>query len=187
MKQPRKGKLFVVSGPSGSGKSTLTRMALEKTSVILSVSATTRQPGKNEVDGRDYYFLSKEKFQERIEKDMFLEHAQVFDNFYGTPAPEVLAMLDEGKSVLLEIDIQGALQVFNNFPEACGVLILPPDEKELKRRLDSRGRDDEQTIAKRIAKAQWETQTANDSGKYKHTIVNDELDEALDKLVNILN
>ncbi|MCF7958093.1 MAG: guanylate kinase [Phycisphaerae bacterium] len=183
-KQP--GRLIVISGPSGSGKSTLTRIGLERTGLHLSLSATTRQPGPNETDGKDYHFISRQKFEEMIAADEFLEYAQVFDNYYGTPVGPLNKKLAEGQNVILEIDIQGGLQVFKRFPDAQGILILSPDMKELQNRLEKRARDDAETIKKRLAKAEWEIQTAQQSGHYKHILINDNLKKAAEELVDIL-
>ena len=184
----RKGKLFVISGPSGSGKSTLAKRAVAQTKMELSISATTRAPGANEVEGKDYYFLSEEDFLRKVEAGEFLEYAQVFDNYYGTPTKPVQEKLVQGKGVVLEIDVQGAQQVFGKLSagQAEGILILPPNEKELRRRLQGRGRDDELTINKRLAKAQWEIAQARTSGNYQHTIVNNDLDKATEQLITIL-
>jgi len=184
--ESQKGKLFVVSGPSGSGKSTLVRRAVNKTQVQLSISATTRPRGEKETDGKDYYFIDKEEFEKKIKAGEFLEYAMVFDHYYGTPAGPVNQMLEKGKTVVLEIDIQGALQVFKSVPEAEGVLILPPNDKELRRRLESRGRDDAETINKRLAKAQWEIEQAVASGNYNYVVVNDDLDESTKQISQIL-
>ena len=175
----KKGVLFVVSGPSGSGKSTLCRLLAERTEVWVSVSATTRPRSESEVDGKDYYFLTDEEFRQKIEADEFLEYAEVFGHWYGTPAEPVRKMLADGQTVVLEIDVQGAAQVFERFPEAQGVLVLPPDDEELKRRLHDRGREGAEVIAKRLVKAHWEIKQAKASGKYEHVIINDDLQEAV--------
>jgi len=180
------GKLFVVSGPSGSGKSTLSRALTEKTGVQVSVSATTRNRGEEEVEGKDYFFLSQEEFLRQIKAGGFLEYAQVFGHYYGTPAGPVQKMLSAGQSVVLEIDVQGAGQVFKQFPEAEGILVLPPDEDELHRRLSCRGRDDAQTIKKRLAKAKWEIQQAQDCPNFKHVIVNENLQVAIEQIIAIV-
>ncbi len=180
------GKLFVISGPSGSGKGTLTRALIERSNAVLSVSSTTRGAGPNEVDGTDYFFVTKEEFESKIAAGDLLEYAVVFDNYYGTPAGPVKKLLAEGKTVVLEIDVQGGLQVFENMPSACGVLIVPPSEKELHRRLVSRGRDEAKVIEKRLEKARWEIETAHSSGKYLFEIVNDDLETAINELVNIV-
>jgi guanylate kinase len=179
-------KLFIISGPSGSGKSTICRAVLDQTDAQLSVSATTRPCSKNETDGKDYYFLSESEFEEKIRQDAFLEYARVFDHYYGTPAEPVRKTLAEGKTVVLEIDVQGASQVFDKFPEAIGILILPPENDELRRRLCSRGRDDPETIEKRLAKAQKEIIQARTDGRYQHTIINDDLSQAIETAVALI-
>jgi len=180
------GKLLVISGPSGSGKSTLCRRAVKQTGARLSISATTRPPGKNEVNAKEYFFLTEKEFLARIDAGEFLEYAQVFGHYYGTPAPAVEKMLDQGLTVVLEIDVQGAAQVFDRFPDALGILVLPPNEQEVKRRLQSRGREEQDVIDTRLAKAQWEIAQAQDSGRYAHTIVNDNLDQATEELVKLI-
>jgi guanylate kinase len=186
MPTEKTGRLFVVSGPSGSGKSTLCRAAAARAGVHLSVSATTRPPGDAEVDGKDYYFLGKDDFLEKVEAGRFLEYARVFDYYYGTPAQPVLKKLEEGRSVLLEIDIQGGGQVFENYPKAVGILILPPSFEELAQRLRERGRDDEETIQKRLAKAQAEVDEAQRNQRYQHTVVNEDLEETIEELMKLI-
>ena len=181
------GKLFVISGPSGSGKSSLCRLAIPQTSVRLSVSATTRYRSNGEVDGKEYHFLTREEFEKKIQAQEFLEYAEVFGNYYGTPARDVEKWLEQGQNVVLEIDVQGALQVFKNHPDAIGIFILPPNAEELEKRLRCRGREDEQIIQKRLQKAQWEIEQAHDCPQYTHKVVNDRLDEAVKQLVKILN
>ncbi|MBN1844077.1 MAG: guanylate kinase [Sedimentisphaerales bacterium] len=180
------GRFLVVSGPSGSGKSTLCRRAAARTGAHLSVSATTRPKSPGEVEGRDYYFMSEPEFLAQEQAGEFLESARVFDHYYGTPRRRVQEQLDRGRTVILEIDVQGALQVFGAFPQAEGILILPPDRAELIRRLRTRRRDSEQTIEKRLAKAEWEIEQAKNSGRYGHTICNDNLEEATAALVALI-
>jgi len=180
------GRLFVISGPSGSGKSTLCREALKRTDARLSISVTTRPPGSHETDGKDYYFLSPQEFKEKITANQFLEHAQVFGHFYGTPAEAVLKMLQDGQTVVLEIDVQGAAQVFERYPQARGILIMPPGQESLEERLRQRGRDDDETIKRRLKKAKWEIKQAQAGGHYQHTIVNDELDQAIESMVTLI-
>ncbi len=184
--QERSGRLFVVSGPSGSGKSTLCRRVVENTGVCLSISATTRPAGAGEVNGRDYFFLSPEEFRQKIMAGDFLEYARVFDHYYGTPADSVLKMLREGKKVILEIDVQGAAQVFEKFPDAIGIFILPPSDAELKNRLRQRGREDQATMDKRLAQAQWEIEQARQNGRYQHMVVNDDLPAACREMIQII-
>lgn len=180
------GRLFVVSGPSGSGKSTLCRALVESTDAKLSVSATTRPRSATEVEGENYYYLSKEEFQRKIQDGELLEYAEVFSHYYGTPAQPVRQMLDQGQTVVLEIDIQGAKQVFERFSGATGILVLPPSEEELKRRLHDRGRDNSEVIEQRLAKAQWEIEQAKAEGRYKHVVINDDLDRALAEMVAVI-
>ena len=184
--QNQRGTLFVVSGPSGSGKSTLCRAVIEQTDVQLSISATTRPRSPSETDGRDYYFMDEDQFIKKVDSGGFLEHACVFGHYYGTPAEPVARLLDSGRTVLLEIDVQGALQVFEKLPEAQGVFVMPPSDAELSRRLSSRGRDDQQTIDKRLAKAHWEIDQARASGRYGYTVVNDDLHYAIEQIKAII-
>jgi len=180
------GTLFVVSGPSGAGKSTLCRRVVENTGVSLSISATTRPAGGEEVNGQDYYFLSRTEFEKKIADGAFLEYARVFDHYYGTPAEPVLEELKAGRDVILEIDVQGAAQVFAKFPEAVGIFILPPGEAELRNRLRQRGRDDQATMAKRLAQAQWEIEQARQNGRYRYSVVNDDLAAAVREMTEII-
>jgi guanylate kinase len=182
----KQGILLVVSGPSGSGKSTLCRRLVERTDVKVSVSATTRARGETEVEGKDYYFMSEAEFRLMIAADELLEYAEVFGNYYGTPAGPVREMLASGHTVILEIDVQGAAQVFERFEEARGVLVLPPSDEELERRLHDRGRDNAEVIAGRLAKAQWEIKEAKASGKYEDIIINDDLERAVDEAVALV-
>ena len=185
-KNGTKGRLFVVSGPSGSGKSTLSREAARRTGTSLSLSATTRPPGPSEVDGKDYTFLNKEEFIEKISQNEFLEYAEVFGYYYGTPATTVHQKIEAGQNLVLEIDVQGAKQVFSRYPDAIGILIVPPSQEELHRRLNQRGRDDVETMNRRLEKAQWEIDQAKVDEHFKHTIVNDDLEQALEELGTII-
>ena len=160
--------------------------AIARTDGKLSISATTRPEGRGEVDGRDYYFLTQEQFLDKIQKGEFLEYAKVFDNYYGTEARAVMELLEAGHAVVLEIDVQGAGQVFERFPQACGVLIVAPDGDEIERRIRDRGRDEPESIKKRLAKAEAEIAEARNSGNFKNTIVNDNLEEAIDAMVALI-
>ncbi len=181
------GKLLVVSGPSGVGKSTIDREVIARSNgqVVYSVSATTREPREGETDGQDYHFVSHEAFEAMIENNELLEHADVFGNYYGTPAAPAQQAIAQGKTVLLEIDVQGGLDIAKRCPEATFVLIVPPSDKELETRLRGRGTEDEQTVQTRLSKAQWELATARNSGAYPTEIVNDTLETAIAELLSV--
>ena len=181
------GLLVIISGPSGVGKSTICRSLVDRVGAELSISATTRAAGANEVEGRDYFFLSEQKFKERLKKGEFLEHAEVFGHWYGTLAEPVKQALQTGQIVVLEIDVNGAKQIRQNFDRARMFLILPPEPATLSERLSSRKRDAEAVIADRLAKADGEIRFARESGCYDHTIVNDNLEEAIDQIVTLIN
>ena len=183
--QRKHGKLVVLSGPSGVGKSTITRQVVQRLDAYLSVSATTRPRGAAEIDGRDYYFLSTQEFQRRLVEEAFLEHAEVFGNYYGTPREPVEKALADGRAVILEIDVQGGLQVKAKMPEAMMIFILPPRTEELLARIEGRGRgEDEQTRQRRLAKA--ETEIAVGKQHYRHFVVNDVLDKAVQDVIDII-
>jgi guanylate kinase len=178
-------RIIIVSGPSGVGKSTICKEVVKRLKDVgLSVSVTTRPKGKNEVDGQDYWFVSKEQFQQRIENNMLLEYAEVFGNLYGTPKDKVQEALEAGKSVILEIDIQGGRQVKAKCPGAVMVFILPPSQKELAGRLDHRGREDAAKAAERLSKANMEIAVAKQC--YEYMVVNDDLERAINKVVEII-
>ncbi len=180
-----KSKLVVISGPSGVGKSTICDELLQRLpNAWLSVSATTRKKTEAETDGEDYYFFSEEQFQEKIAKGEFLEYAQVFDNYYGTPRESVERALAEGKTVILEIDVQGGLQVKNKMPSAELIFVLPPKRRELEKRINGRARDDSEAIEQRLAGASRETAAAWQY--YNHMVINDKLETAVDEIVEIL-
>jgi len=177
----------VVSGPSGVGKSTIVQHLKQRLNAQLSVSATTRPPGPTERDGRDYYFLDPQQFEQKVRDGEFLEHAEYLGHCYGTPAGPVQEALREGNIVLLEIEIQGGLQVAAMMPHAVMVYILPPARsKALDERLQGRGRDREETIRQRLAHADEEISLARQSGKYRHFIVNDVLDDAVQQIAQII-
>ncbi|NLW85035.1 MAG: guanylate kinase [Phycisphaerae bacterium] len=181
----RQGKLVVVSGPSGVGKSTIVRQAVQRLGLHLSVSATTRPRGAGETDGKDYSFLSKDEFQRRLADGAFLEHAEVFGNHYGTPRDPVERAMADGQTVILEIDVQGGVQVKAAMPEAVMIFILPPRIDELLRRIEARNRgEDEQARQRRLAKA--ETEIAAGKLHYEFFVVNDVLDKAVRDVVNII-
>jgi len=180
------GKLVVITGPSGVGKSTIVREAIRRTGAEYSVSATTRRPRQGEVDGRHYRFVDRAAFERMIDRGELLEWAEVFGELYGTPAGPVRQAVEAGKTVILEIDVQGGLQVRRAAPDATGVLILPPDEEELARRLAGRGSESEEALARRLAKSKEEIRAAEASGAYNHRVVNDDLDAAIDRVVRIV-
>ena len=177
-------RLFVVSGPSGAGKGTLVARVRERLPRLgLTVSATTRDPREGEVDGVNYYFLTPEEFQRRVDAGAFLEWAHVHGHCYGTLVDEVRTKLSGGMSLILEIDVQGALQVKERFPEAVLIFIKPPSLEVLRERLVGRGTETPDSIELRLANAQKELALA---GRYDEVVVNDDLDRACDELVTIL-
>lgn len=184
MNDKGRGLLIVISGPSGAGKGTICKSFLERNSeVAISVSATTRSPRNGEVDGINYHFMSKEQFKEKIEANDFLEYAEVYDNFYGTPKSNVEQLLESGKDVILEIDIQGALKVKENTEEGVFIFILPPSMEELKARIIKRGSETPESLMKRFKSAYKEI---NFISRYNYAVVNDEVETAVDKLEAIV-
>jgi guanylate kinase len=177
MNMVRKGILFVISGPSGVGKGTIREALLPQVdNLYLSISATTRQPRQGETDGRDYYFVNQKKFLEMIDNQEFLEYAQVYNNMYGTPRSYVMENLEQGRDVLLEIDIQGAMQVKKNMPEAVFIFIQPPSVEELSHRLCGRGQDTKESIDQRLAACKDEmAQVVH----YNYAILNDQVSDAV--------
>ncbi|MBJ7556020.1 guanylate kinase [Marinomonas spartinae] len=171
------GNLFILSAPSGAGKSSLYKALLKADDKVrISVSHTTRAPRTGEEHGREYYFTSVDEFNVMIEQKAFFEHAQVFDNFYGTSKQSVFDMLEQGLDVILEIDWQGARQVRNLYPNAIGLFILPPSLSVLEERLKGRGTDSEEVISRRMSKAVNEMSHYQE---YDFVIVNDDFDSAL--------
>lgn len=179
------GKVVIVSGPSGVGKSTICKEIVKQLdNVYLSVSMTTRPKSDTEVDGRDYWFTSEKEFQKRIDKGLLLEHAKVFGHFYGTPQDKVAKALNEGKIVILEIDVQGAIQAKAVFPDAVMIFILPPSAKTLAERLDHRGRDTADAAEIRLNGASDEIAAAWQH--YKHMVINEDLQQAVNECVQII-
>lgn len=182
---PKKGPLIVISGPSGSGKSTLVREVLKDSTLPLevSISATTRKIRAGEIDGRDYYFWDKERFQEEAKNGAFLEWAEVYGNFYGTLKAEVESRRLRGKGVILEIDVQGAGQIRQNGDITRSIFVLPPDWNACEARLRARGTETEATLAKRLESAREEMRR---SVEYDFQVVNDDLVKAVDKIKELI-
>ena len=179
----KKGMLFVVSAPSGGGKGTILKRVFNDPEMVhYSVSATTRAPRDEDKDGVTYHFMSKEKFQQLIDKGEFLEYAEYCGNYYGTLKSEVTENIESGKDVLLEIETKGAFNIKKSMPEAVLIFIIPPSMKELRRRLTRRGTEDEETINKRMEQAANEIRLAE---KYDHIIINGDLDEAVSDLAAV--
>lgn len=180
----RRGLLIVVSGPSGVGKGTICKELFKSSDDIhLSVSVTTRAAREGEVHGKNYFFISKEAFQSMIENDELLEYAQVYDNYYGTPKGFVMDQLDQGRDILLEIDIQGALQVKERYPEGVFVFIVPPSMEELRNRIVGRGTETLEAINKRFSSAYDEIDLMSN---YDYYIINDTVQKATKRLQCIL-
>ena len=178
------GKVFVITGPSGVGKGTLIEQLLERIPELeLSVSATTREPRPGEVDGRDYHFLAPDEFERRVDAGDFLEHATYSGNRYGTLRQEVEGRLAEGRSVVLEIEVQGARQVRKAMPEAVQIFIAPPDPESLRERLEGRGTDSADAIERRLRTAEIELEA---QAEFPHVIVNDEVQKAASKLESLV-
>lgn len=178
-----KGLLFVISGPSGTGKGTICERLLESEDIFLSVSSTTREKRLGETDGVTYNYTTVEEFKAMIDSGEMLEYAVYSGNYYGTPRASVQKMLDSGKNVLLEIEPQGALKVKKLFPEANLLFVIPPSMKELKHRLEERGRESAEQIEERLSAAKWEFEQ---SPKYDCIFVNDDLDACVDEVVKTM-
>ena len=179
-----KGLLLVISGFSGAGKGTVVKRLLEQhNDYALSISATTRSPREGEQDGREYFFKSKEEFEKMIEASELIEYARYVDNYYGTPKAYVEEQLKEGKNVILEIEIQGALNIKSKFPYAVLLFIIPPSAKELERRLVGRGTEDEATIRARLSRASEEAQGVEN---YNYIVINDDVDACVETIDSIV-
>jgi guanylate kinase len=182
-----KGIPYVISAPSGGGKSSLIAKLLQRfPGLTYSISATTRPPRGDEKDGVHYYFKTRDQFQEMIRNGELAEWNEVHGNFYGTPKGPVDAILSSGNSVILDLDVFGKPNFDKVYPDAVGILIVPPNLEELERRLRGRGTDPEEVIQVRLKNAIEELVFAETNGKYEHTIVNDDFNRALDELVQIV-
>lgn len=181
----KKGCLLVISGPSGVGKGTIVKCLLEQLdNISLSVSCTTRAPRAGEVDGKHYYFITKEEFTRMIDEGAFLEYEANFSNYYGTPLGKVKEKLDAGEDVILEIDVRGGLNVKKKLPEAALLFIMPPSMEVLKDRLAGRGTETPEQVEKRFSEAEREI---NAGKAYEYHIVNDTLAQAVDDVIGIIN
>ena len=180
----KQGRIIIISGPSGVGKGTVVkRIMAEDTNLCFSVSATTRAMRPGEADGINYYFISREQFEDMIQKGEFLEYASYTGNYYGTPEFAVNAALAQGRSVVLEIDVQGALQVMQRRADAVSIFIAPPSYEELRRRLTGRGDTDPESMERRLREAHNECARAKE---YDYTVINDSLEDAIYKVQSIL-
>ena len=181
------GLLIVISGPSGAGKTSICNALLKDLSnTIWSVSATTRPPRDGEISGQSYEFISPDEFARRIEVNEFLEYAQYVGHQYGTPRTPVLSALEHGQHVVLEIDVQGGMQVAKSMPESVRIFVLPPDQDSLRSRLEGRNTEAKEQMMKRLAQADGEIAIARDSECYQHFVVNDVLDKTIEDVKQII-
>ena len=179
------GILIVVSGASGTGKGTVCKKFLEDNpEIYYSISATTREPRTGETDGKEYFFITREEFETWIEEGKFLEYAEVYGNFYGTPLHKIRERLNRGESVLLEIDTQGALNIMKKIPDGVFIFLLPPSLAELRARIENRGTESPETLERRFNSAKGEIEVGK---KYQYVVVNDSVDEAAKKIKNIFD
>ncbi len=184
MKKQTRGSLFVLSGPSGAGKGTLRKKMFQKVpGISFSISCTTREPRDGEREGIDYHFITAEEFQSRFERGEFLEHAEVHGHFYGTLRDDAVRVLDSGSDILLEIDVQGALQVREKMPESILLFVAPPSFEELEQRLRDRGTESEERLQVRLRNARWEMGKA---ALYDYVIINDDIERAAGELEGII-
>ena len=178
-------KLIIITGPSGVGKGTIVKEVLDRNRDIwLSISATTRNPRMGEKDGENYYFLTEEKFKDMIDKKEFLEWAKFAENYYGTPLSTVNEKIKKGFIVLLEIEVEGAKQIKDKFPEALSIFLLPPSKEELEKRIRNRGTENEEAINRRLSRANYEIAS---SDKFDFVLTNYDVDETVKDFFKIIN
>ena len=183
MKNPKK--LIIITGPSGVGKGTVVKAILKKDiNIWLSISATTRKPRNGEEDGKDYYFLTTKKFKEMINNEMFLEWAEFAGNYYGTPINKINEKIKHGSKVILEIEVEGACQVREKFPETIAIFLLPPNKQELEKRIRNRGTDNEESILQRLERADFEMSSSKD---FDYVLKNYEIDKTVDEILKIIS
>lgn len=180
----REGILMIVSGPSGSGKGTVVKEVVKEDNYALSISVTTRRPRPGENEGEHYFFRTKDEFKKLIEEDKLLEWARFCDNYYGTPLHYVQQQMKEGKNVILEIEVDGALQVKEKYPDAVLIFLMPPTIGELRRRLDRRGTESPEIIERRIRRAETELDLLS---KYDYVVINDDINEAKEDILKIVD
>jgi guanylate kinase len=180
------GLLIVLCGPSGVGKSTISNLLAVKTNVSYTVSATTRPKVPGDEKGKKYEFIDRAEFFRRLDSDQFLEYAQVYGDYYATPKHPAMDYMAAGRDVLLEIDVQGAMQVRHHYPDALLIFILPPDEPTLLQRLTDRGRDSAEDIHKRFRAAKREIHMAKGSRAFDYMVINDNLEKAVEEIVKII-
>ena len=185
MSKKQKGLLMALSGPSGCGKGTIVKALLDqREDTVVSISMTTRDPRPGEIDGVHYYFRTREEFESTIAKDGFLEYAEYNGNYYGTPIEPIRQWLNEGKNVILEIEVQGAEKVMDKWPDLVSMFIAVPSYEELERRLRGRGTEEEAVIQKRLAAARYEMSRAH---RYQYIVLNDEVDKATQRINTIID
>ena len=178
-------KLIIITGPSGVGKGTVVKAILKKgINIWLSISATTRKPRNGEEDGKDYYFLTTKKFKEMINNEMFLEWAEFAGNYYGTPINKINEKIKYGSKVILEIEVEGACQVREKFPETISIFLLPPNKQELEKRIRNRGTDNEESILQRLERADFEMSSSKD---FDYVLKNYEIDKTADEILKIIS
>ena len=177
-------KLIILTGPSGVGKGTVIKKILDKEKNIwLSISATTRNPRKGEKEGENYYFLSENEFKKMIDKKLFLEWAKFADNYYGTPLSSVREKIERGFIVLLEIEVEGAKQIKEKFPESLSIFLLPPNKDELEKRIRNRGTEKEESIKRRLARANYEIEA---SDEFDFAVINHDISETVKNVIKII-